>query len=195
MEGDKEKLKFEALLREYSEIRQENRTYGILQIVCISISVLIFIIMFIASIYSSQYILLFIAPLFSIFFVLLVMGMQAYITILGLRASQVEGLLKDMIGEPTVQFEATVGLFVGSDGDLLTAGVGRYWITISLLVIVIGAAPILISLWYGFIEFYGMVGYFAWFLTGFDAVAVLVTVYVGYRFFFRRGWEKFKLAL
>lgn len=104
MDEGKEKLKFDALLREYSEIRQENRTYEILQIICISISILIFIFMFIASIYSSQYILLFIAPLFSIFFVLLTMGMQAYMTNLGLRASQIEDHLKDIKG---VQFPAT----------------------------------------------------------------------------------------
>jgi ABC-type bacteriocin/lantibiotic exporter with double-glycine peptidase domain len=88
MEEGKEKLKFDALLREYSEIRHENRIYEILQIICISISILIFIFMFIASIYSNQYILLFIAPLFSIIFVLLTMGMQAYMTNLGLQQAK-----------------------------------------------------------------------------------------------------------
>lgn len=129
MEEGKEKLKFDALLREYSELRHENRTYEVLQVICISISILVFIFMFVASIYSNQYILLYVTPLFSIFFILLSMGMQAYMTNIGLRASQVEDFLKDIIGEPTIQFEATVGVFRTSSDDILTTRVGRYWVS------------------------------------------------------------------
>ena len=47
MGEDKEKLKFDALLREYIEIRHEFRTFEVLQIVCVSLSVLTFIVMLI----------------------------------------------------------------------------------------------------------------------------------------------------
>jgi hypothetical protein len=50
MEENKEKLKFDAFLREYSEMRQEYRTYEVLQIICISLSALTFVILFIAAV-------------------------------------------------------------------------------------------------------------------------------------------------
>jgi hypothetical protein len=35
--------------------------------------------------------------------------------------------LKDIVGEPAIQFEATIGIFRSSGGDILTTRVGRYW--------------------------------------------------------------------
>ncbi len=50
-----DKFKIDALLREYSEIRSEVRTYEILQIVCIMISPLVFILLFtVATIYEQS---------------------------------------------------------------------------------------------------------------------------------------------
>jgi hypothetical protein len=86
-----------------------------------------------------------------------------YIT-LGLRASQIEEIL-DIIGEPTIQFEASVGIFGSAAGDVLTTQVGKYWLMFALLVIVVGIAPIIIGLIYAFIEFYRDVGYSAWCVT------------------------------
>jgi hypothetical protein len=108
MEEDKEKLKIDALLREYIEIRHESRTYEVLQIVCISLSALTFVVMLIVAVSSNEYILLFISPLVSIFFILLAIGMQVYITNLGLRASQIEDQLKNILGEPVIQWESTI---------------------------------------------------------------------------------------
>ena len=79
-------------------------------------------------------------------------------------------------------------------GDILTSQVGKYWVMISILVIVVGIAPIVISLAYGFQEFYNSVGHFIWPITGFDALAVSLTIYIGYGFLFRRSWEKLKLS-
>jgi len=194
-ENEKVRLKFEALTKEYSWIRRDATTYDILKIICITLSSLIFIIMFIASISFQQYILIFISPLFSIFFVLLTLAMQVYSITLGLRASQIEEILKDIIGEPTIQFEASVGIFGSAAGDVLTTQVGKYYLMFALLVVVVGIAPIIIGLIYAFIEFYRDVGYFAWFVVGLDAFAGIVTFYLGYRFFFKRGWEKLKLSL
>jgi hypothetical protein len=129
------------------------------------------------------------------FFVLLTLAMQVYSITLGLRASQIEEILKDMIGEPTIQFEASVGIFGSTTGDVLTTQVGKYWLMFALLVIVVGIAPIIIGLIYAFIEFYRDVGSFAWIVVGLDAFAGIVSLYLGYRFFFKRGWEKLKLSL
>jgi hypothetical protein len=193
MEEDKEKLKFDAFLREYSEIRQEYRTYEILQILCITLASLTFVVMFIAAVSSKQYILLFVSPLISIFFILLAMGMQMYNTILGLRASQIEGQLKNILGEPTIQWEATVGLFATFAGDILTTRVGKFWNMTSLLVIGVGSAPVLIGLGYGFKEFYDNVGHFVWLIVVIDGLAASLTIYIGFRFLFKRSWEKLKL--
>lgn len=63
----KDELRVNSLLREYGELRREVRTFEVLQIVCISISALLFVAMFIAAVLSNQYILLFISPGLSIF--------------------------------------------------------------------------------------------------------------------------------
>jgi hypothetical protein len=194
-EPAKNKLKVDALLREYSEIRHDARTYDVLKIMCIALSVLTFIAMLIAAISFGHYILIFISPLFSIFFILLTLAMQVYSTNLGLRASQIEDLLKNIIGEPTIQFESTVGLFVTATEDVLTTQVGRYWLMISLLVILVGVGPMIIILLYGFMEFYNNVGTLVWLIIGFDVFAGLATIYMGYKFFFKRGWEKLKLSI
>lgn len=194
-EIEKTKLKFEALLKEYSMIRHDATTYDVLKITCIALSVIIFVVMFIAAVLLEQYILLFISPLFSIFFILLTLGMQVYSITLGLRASQIEELLKNMIGEPTIQFEATVGIFVTAAGDILTMQVGRFWLMISLLIIIVGVAPIVISLLYGFMAFYNNMGYFVWVIVGLDTLVGVATFYLGYKFFFKRGWEKLKLSI
>lgn len=151
--------------------------------------------MFIVAISIDQLILLFVSPLFSMFFIVLAMGIQVYNTSLGLRSSQIEDLLKDIIGEPTIQWESTVGIFVKAGGDLLNTQLGRYWVTISILAIVVGGTPVLISLSYGFQEFYEEVGIFAWFILAVNGVAVSAILYIGYNFVFRRSWEKLKLSI
>jgi hypothetical protein len=194
-DSTREELKVNALLKEYGEIRQESRTYEILQIICIIVSALIFIVMFIVAISFSQFILLFTSPLFSMFFFILAMGIQIYMYRLGLRSSQIEDLLKDIIGEPTIQWESTVGIFVWLKGDVLNTQIDRYWNTISILAIVVGGTPILISLLFGFQEFYNEVGVFAWLVLALDSAAVSATLYIGYNFVFRRSWEKLKLSV
>jgi uncharacterized membrane protein len=108
VDGDtKDKLKVDALLMEYREIRHESRTYEVLMVICITLSILTFVTMFITALSSHQLVLLFISPLVSLFFVLLTMGMLAYNTMLGLRASEIEDKLNDIIGERTIQFADT----------------------------------------------------------------------------------------
>lgn len=196
-ETAKDKLKVDALLMEYREIRQESRTYEVLMVVCIILSVLTFITLFIAAIFSHQFVLLFISPLVSLFFILLTMGILAYNTTLGLRASQIEDLLKDILNEPTIQWESTAGIFRTASEDILTTKIGRYWMLISAFVIVTGLAPIVFSLLY---EFYGFLDsdgikhpLLVWVIIGLDIVVTSITLYIGYTFFIKRGWEKLKI--
>jgi hypothetical protein len=199
MDGDtKDKLKVDALLMEYREIRQESRTYEVLMVICITLAILTFVAMFIAAISSHQLILLFISPLVSLFFVLVTMGILAYNTTLGLRASQIEDLLKDILGEPTIQFEATVGIFKTTYEDILTSQVGRYWMMISIFVILTGVAPIVVSLAYEYKEFVDSATnhrVLVWVVLGVDFAMTGITLLIGYSFFLRRGWEKLKLQL
>jgi hypothetical protein len=53
-EDENTKLKVDALLRAYSIIRHDSSTYDILKIICISLSALIFIALFIIAIYSEN---------------------------------------------------------------------------------------------------------------------------------------------
>ena len=129
------------------------------------------------------------------FFVILAMGIQIYMYRLGLRSSQIEDLLKDIIGEPTIQWESTVGIFVWIRGDLLNTQIDRYWVTIAMLAIVVGGTPIIISLLFGFQKFYDEVGIFSWLILALDGAAVSATLYIGYNFVFRRSWEKLKLSI
>jgi drug/metabolite transporter (DMT)-like permease len=190
-----EELKVNALLKEYGEVRQESRIYQILQITCLIVSALIFITMFIAAISLDQFILLFISPLFSMFFIVLAIGMQVYNTSLGFRSSQIEDLLKNIIGEPTIQWESTVGIFVRAGGDILNTQIGRYWVAICILAIAVGMMPILISLFFGFQNFHNEAGIFAWLVLALNGAAVSATLYIGYSFFFRKSWEQLKLSI
>jgi len=138
VDGDtKDKLKVDALLMEYREIRQESRTYEVLIVICIIISILSFVAMFIAAVSSHQLILLFIS-LVSLFFILLTMGILSYNTTLGLRASQIEDSLKDILNEPTIQWESSAGIFRTASEDILTTKVSRYWMMISVFIIASG---------------------------------------------------------
>jgi hypothetical protein len=192
--NSKDELKVNSLLREYSELKQEVRTFEVLAIVCISISILLFIAMFIAAVLSNQYILLFISPGLSIFFAILAMAMLAYNTNLGLRASQIEEHLKEILGEPTIQWESTIGVFGGLTGDILNKQVGSYWFKFSMLALVTGIVSIVFSLLYGFEGLYIKIGNVIWFILGFYIAITIATTYVGYRFY-TRGWEKLKLSL
>jgi hypothetical protein len=123
------------------------------------------------------------------------MGMQVYTTSLQLRASQIEDKLRNLLGEPTIQWEAILGIFMTSAGDILTTRVGKYWVMIALLAIGVGGAPVIIGLAYGFNEFYNSVGHFVWPIIGIDGLAASLTIYIGIRFLFKRSWEKLKLPV
>jgi hypothetical protein len=109
----KDELEVNSLLTEYSELRCEIRTFEILAIVCVSIAVLLFVVMFMTAVLSAQYVLLFFAPGFSMFFAIVAMAIFSYIINLELRASQIEGQLRQIVGEPTINWESTVGVFAG----------------------------------------------------------------------------------
>src|SRR5438128_8926867 len=109
--SSKDELKVNSHLREYSELRCEIRTFEILTIVCISLAVLLFVAMLITAVLSDQYVLLFVAPGLLMFFAIVAMAMFSYIINLELRASQIEGQLRQIVGEPTINWESTVGVF------------------------------------------------------------------------------------
>jgi hypothetical protein len=150
--------------------------------------------MFIAAVLSNQYILLFISPGLSIFFAILAMAMLANNTNLGLRASQIEQHLKEIVGEPIIQWESTVGIFGGLTGDILNKQVESYWFKFAMLALVTGIASIVFSLWYGFEGLYNKIGNVIWLILGFYIAITIATAFVGYRFY-TRGWEKLKLSL
>src|SRR5262245_17843799 len=104
--NSKEELKVNTLLSEFKEIRNEVRSFETLEIVCIALAALTFVILLIAAVLSKQYILLLLSPLLSLFFVLLATGMFAHTTNLGLRASQIEDKLNKILGERIIEWEA-----------------------------------------------------------------------------------------
>jgi hypothetical protein len=72
-QNDKDERKIRILTNEYTILRTEIRTYSILEIIFVCISILIFSILFMLGNISNQYILLFISPMVSI--LLLIMGL------------------------------------------------------------------------------------------------------------------------
>ena len=128
------------------------------------------------------------------FFTVVTMAMLSYIINLELRASQIEGQLRQIVGEPTINWESTVGVFASITGDILNIQVGRYWYKFAVLGLVVGIVPIFFSIWYGFEGFYDKVGNIIWFVIGFYIAVALATTYVAYRFW-TRDWEKLKLSL
>jgi hypothetical protein len=190
----KDRYKIDALLKEFDQIRSEVRTFEVLQVICITVSVLIYATMLTIAIISNQYILVFISPFFAIFFVIIAMAMLAYTTNLGLRSSQIEGKLKTLLGEPTIEWESIVGTFGSVVGNMINRQVARFWVKISLLVVIEGVAPVVFGLAYGFEAFYNRSGILAWFLILFHLIIASMTIYIGYRFYTRQ-WEKLKLSI
>jgi hypothetical protein len=190
----KDRYKIDALLREYTEIRSEVRTFETLQVICIFISILSFATIFSTGIIFDEYILVLISPAFSIFFILIAMGILMYDTNLALRSVQIEGKLRNYLGDPTIEWEQTVGIFGLTKGGILSAKVGKYWIKFSSLAIAVGIFPVLFGLYYGFDKFFKEIGIVAWYVVIFYIIISGLTIFVGYRFY-TRDWEKVKLSL
>ena len=128
------------------------------------------------------------------FFAIVAMAIFSYIINLELRASQIEGQLRQIVGEPTISWESTVGVFASITGDVLNIQVGRYWFKFAVLGLVVSIISIVFSLGYGFQGFYEKVENIIWFIIGFYIAVGLATAYVAYRFW-TRDWEKLKLSL
>jgi hypothetical protein len=186
---DKDRYKIEALLREYSEIRSEVRTFEILQVICIFLSVLSFVAMFSIGIIHDHYIIVFISPSISIFFILIALAILGYNTSLGVRSVRIEGILKKILGESTIEWEQTVGIFGFMGGGVLSIKITRYWTKISALAIITGVIPVFIGLAYGFNNFFNEVDNVAWYLIIFYLIIAGLMIFMGYRFY-TRDWEK-----
>ncbi len=191
---NKDKYKIDALLKEYSEVRSEVRIYEVLQITCIFISVLMFAFLFTIAVVNAQPILIFIAPSISIFFILLSMSMLAYTTSCGLRAAQIENKLKKIFGEPIIEWEYTLGVFNSIAENKLAKNLGKYWVMISSLAVILGVSSVIIGIAYGFNAFYERIGFVAWILIVFYIITTAITIFIGYRLY-NRNWEKIKLSL
>jgi hypothetical protein len=190
----KDRYKIEALLREYSEIRSEVRTFEILQVICIFLSVLSFAAMFSIGVIYNQYIIVFISPSFSIFFILIALAILGYNTSLGVRSVRIEGILKKYLGESTIEWEQTVGIFGMVGGGILNVKITKYWTKVSALVIVTGVIPVFVGIAYGFNNFFNEVENVAWYLVIFYLIIAGLIIFIGYRFY-TRDWEKVKLSL
>jgi hypothetical protein len=190
----KDRYKIEALLREYSEIRSEVRTFEILQLICIFLSVLSFAIMFSIGVIHDQYIIVFISPSISIFFVLIALAILGYNTSLGVRSVRIEGILKKYLGESTIEWEQTVGIFGLVGGGILNVKITKYWTKVSALAIVTGVIPVFVGIAYGFNNFFNEVNSVAWYLVIFYLIIAGLMIFIGYRFY-TRDWERVKLSI
>jgi hypothetical protein len=187
----KERFKITILLREYSELRANIRTFTRLAVTFLALSILVFAAMFMAAIVTNQPILLFVSPGLSILFILIGLSITAYITNLGLMANEIEDEMNELLGEPVMRWEMTVGVFTGYTSDLLVKRLGKIWYEMSFLAAGIAVTLVVVSLWYGFDGFYTEIGLGAWGFLAFDIAISITTIYLGYRFF-RGSWEKVK---
>jgi hypothetical protein len=186
----KDELKVTALLKEYGHVRQEVRTFEVLQIMCIFLSVIIFVIMFIGGIFSGRFIFFFISPAISIFFMIIAMGMMAYINNLGIRSSQISGQLKKILEETTIDWENTVGIFGSIRETLFTKKIAKYWWQIAIIAIGLGIAPTISVMVYGFEQYVDEVGIIIAYLT---LILYASTIIVGFIVFYRlETWQRIK---
>ena len=189
----KDQLKVTALLKEYEEIRKEVRMFEIIEISSIYLAIITFISMFIIGVLSSKYIFIFIAPSISIFFIIAGMGIHAYTINLGIRSSQISGKLKKILGESTIEWENTVGVFGSMHENIFTKKIGKYWTRLAILTIIVGITPVIIGLSYSFKQFYDQVGYTViLFFIGFYIIIAFFSIYLGYKL---RTWEKVNIKI
>jgi hypothetical protein len=175
--------KITALLREYSEQRSEIRLFEVLGIICIVLSASTSSAMLVAGVFSKEYILLLISPALSLFFIILAMALGSYIMSLVLRLNDMEENINKAIGEPMLESFSL-------RPDIIEKGIGKFWFRIVRLGIVVGIIPFIISLWRGISLFSSEVGAFAWFVAAAYAAIALITLYLGYGFFIKSGWQK-----
>jgi hypothetical protein len=187
----REKFKINALLKEYGELRANIRTYTGLAVTFLALSLITFIVMFMAAIITHEPILLFVSPGLSIVFILTGLSMTAYITNLGLMASEIEEEMNEMLGESVMRWEMSVGVFTGYATDLLVKRLDKIWYEMSFLAVGIAMTLVIISLWYTFGEFYTKIGLGALGFLIFDITISVATVFLAYKLF-RGSWEKVK---
>lgn len=189
----KDQLKVTALLKEYEEVRKEVRMFEIIEISSIYLAILTFISIFIMGVLSSNYIFIIIAPSISLFFIIAGMGIHAYTINLGIRSSQISGKLKKILGEPTIEWENTVGVFGSMHENIFTKKITKYWIQLAILTIIVGITPVIIGLSYSFIQFYNQVDYtMTLFFIGFYIIITFCSIYLGYKL---RTWEKVNVKI
>ena len=169
-------FKLQAILREYSDQRAEIRLFEGLGIICIALSALTPSAMLVAGVFSKNYafLLLLISPALSLFFIIIAMALGAYVITLMLRLSDIEENINKVIGEPLLEFAFSLR------PDVLQKGIGKYWLKISQLGIVVGIVPFIISLWLGISLLSQEVGYFAWLVGDAYGAIAIITLYLGY---------------
>lgn len=190
-EINKNELRATLLSSEYKEVRTEVRTMLILETISIFLSIFVFIILFTISVFTKEYIFLFISPALSLLLIILAMGMFSYTVSLGLRASEVEGELKKILGVATIQWESTVGIFgvLTQQSDIFSAKIGKEWKIIAILAIIVSSALIVLLLSHYFSLFYSEWELWAYPAIGIDILAAAVTVYFGVTLLFKQAWQ------
>jgi hypothetical protein len=180
-------LKITVLLSYYSEQRNEIRLFALLGIVCIVLSALAPSAMLVAGVFSKGYILLLISPALSIFFAILAMAIGSYQTTLILKLGDTEENVNKLIGEPFLQFSFSLR------PDVFEKRIVKYWLRIVSLGIAVGVVPFVISLWLGISLLFIQVGSITLLLAAAYVAAAVVTLYLGYNFFIKSGWQKVPL--
>ncbi|MGA9845978.1 MAG: hypothetical protein WBP64_07605 [Nitrososphaeraceae archaeon] len=191
----KDRLKITSLLREYSELRAEVRIFGVLGIICVSLSVLTSTTILGIALLFKERLLFFVSPAVSLFFVIVAMALSGYIITLEVRLSHIEDNVNKIIGgPPVIRWEKIGGIFFRYGKDQLIKQAGKYWGTIFFIGIGAGLVPFILSLGLGIYKYSNDVGFLAWLtMVGiiYGAVAV-ITIYIGYWLYYKHRWEDFK---
>ena len=179
------------LMNEYRIVRNEVRSFSIVEIILVSISILIFTTLFIVGTISNQYILIFISPMVSILILMIGLALFVYTTNLSLLASEIEDNLNELIGDQVMKWESSVGIFGRSSKDILAKRLGKTWLMTLFFGFVIVSALMISTLWYAFTPFYHEFGNTAWIFLLFDIIIIGAAVVIGYSLLIGT-WKKIK---
>lgn len=143
---NKDKFKITILLKEYNRLTSEIRTNWTLWVVCIAISILVFSLMLVAAVIYDKYVLLLVSPALSLFFGLMALALLGMILNSLLRINEIADNLNQIVDLTVMKWESS-----GWVPNMMVTNVVRYVNIISFFAIIVGAAPIVISLVVGLI--------------------------------------------
>jgi hypothetical protein len=139
-----DKFKITILLKEYDRLTSDARTNWMLWVVCIAISILVFSLMLVAAVIYDKYVLLLVSPALSLFFGLMALAILGMILGSLLRINEIADNLNQIVNQTVMKWESS-----GWVPNMMVTNIGRYINIISFFAVIVGAAPIVISLGVG----------------------------------------------